>query len=231
VKPQYFAALVSALALMALILLLPGRPFPGASQTEAIPPRLVTVLGEGEVRAKPDQVTLTFGVTTWTQGASAAEAEALNAASVDRLQDALQSAGADAAQIEARHPAVRPLTRQDYAGKTYLTGYEVTSDVVVTLTNLQRTDAVVAAGLANGATELTAAAYGLRDPADVRERALQAATANARGRAAAAVQTQNRSLGDMVGVEMVAEEAPAADSVASPAALVYRVQVRGTFEY
>lgn len=230
-KPQQFAALVVGLALMALILLLPGRPVPVVSQAEPPQPRTVTVLGQGEVRVKPDQATLYFGVTTWKEGASAAEAEALNAASVAQLQEALLGAGADAAAMVIHAPTVRPLTRQDALGRTLLTGYEVTTRVGVTLTNLQRVDGLVDAALAGGATELAEVTYGLRDAAETRQRALQAAVADARSRALALAQSQNRSLGDLVVVEVVAEEAPEAGSRSSPAALLYRVEVRGTFEY
>nr|WP_280953611.1 SIMPL domain-containing protein [Symbiobacterium terraclitae] len=188
-------------------------------------------MGQGEVRVKPDQVTLYFSVTTWKQGASAAEAEALHDASVARLQEALQGAGADAAAVAIHAPKVRPLTRQDVAGVVHLTGYEVSTRVEVTLTNLQRMDGVVDAALAGGATELADVAYGLRDAADARQRALQAAVTDARSKALACAQGQNRSLGDLVAVEVVAEEAPVAGSRSSPTALVYRVEVRGTFEY
>lgn len=229
-KPQHFAALAGALALAVLVLLFTGRSAVGPDRA-AQPPRLVTVFGEGEVRTKPDQVILTFDVSSWTQGASAAEAEALNLASVGRLRSAVESAGADLALVDAARPVVVPLTRQDYAGKTYMTGYQATSTVVVTLTNLQRADAVIAAGLGNGATGLTSAVYGLRDVTEVRQRALQAATTNARDRATAAMEGQNRSLGEMVELEVLVDEGPAAGTVSSANSLVYRVRVKATYEY
>ena len=229
VKPQQFAALVAGLALLAVMLLLPGRSAPVVSPPEAPSPRTVTVLGEGEVRVKPDQATLYFSVTTWKQGASAAEAEALNAASVAELQGALQAAGADAAAVVIHAPTVRPFTRQDVAGVIHVAGFEATTQVEATLTNLQRLDGMVDAALGNGATQLSGVTYGLRDAGETRQRALQAAVADAKARAQALVQSQNRSLGDLVSVEVVAEEAPAEGSRSSPAALIYRVEVRGTF--
>lgn len=229
-KPQHFAALAGALALAVLVLLFTGRPVVGPGQA-APSPRMVTVFGEGEVRAKPDQVILTFDVSSWTQGASAAEAEALNLASVGRLRSAVESAGADASLIDAARPVITPLTRQDYAGKTYLTGYHAASTVVVTLTNLQRADAVTAAALGNGATGLTSAVYGLKDPTETRQRALQAAVASARARAAAIVEGQSRSLGSLVELEMLTDEGPASGTVSTANSLVYRVRIRASYEY
>lgn len=230
-KPQYFAALASLLVVMALLLLVAGRPAPDRNQAAASPPRTVTVTGEGEMRAKPDQVTLTFGVSTWTQGASAAEAEALNLASRDRLIDTLKRAGVDPDHLDAAHPLITPLTRQDYAGKTYLTGYQAVSRVVVTVTALQRADALMAAGLANGATSLEQVAYGLTNADGARLRAVQAAIEDAAEHAAAIVQTDGQKLGDLVSVEVLEEEAPTARTAASPGDLVFRVRVRATYNF
>ncbi|MEW8978134.1 MAG: SIMPL domain-containing protein [Symbiobacterium sp.] len=230
-KPQSFAALVIGLGLLAVLLLLPGHADPGDSPAAAPAVRTITALGQGEVRAKPDQVTLFFTVTAWTEGASAAEAEALIAASVARLREALVNAGADASAVDVHAPEVRPLTAQDAGGKAGPMGYEASAGVAVTLGNLQRADALVDAALAAGATEMAGTEYGLRNSADVRQRALQAAVTDARARAAALAQSQGRTLGDLVSVEVVAEEAPTETSRSSPTALVYRAQVRATFTY
>ncbi|MFZ5814560.1 MAG: SIMPL domain-containing protein [Bacillota bacterium] len=229
-KPQHFAALAGSLLVMALILLLAGRPLPAKDPVEEQPPRTVTVLGEGEMRAKPDQVILTFGVSIWTQGASAAEAEALHLASVTRLTAALRKLGLSPQQIQAEAPVVTPLTRQDYAGKTYLTGFQAEGRVAVTLTALERVEAVIAAGLANGATGLYATAYGLQDAEEVRREAVRAAIASAESQAAAIVQGQDRTLGALLSVEVLEEESPT-QTPSSPGDLIFRARVRATYEY
>jgi uncharacterized protein YggE len=231
VKPQQFAALAGSLLVMALILLFAGRPAPAKDQGAVKPPRTITVSGDGEVRAKPDQVTLTFGVSTWTQGASAAEAEASHLASVDRLTSAIERADVEPGAIEAQVPAVQPLTRQDYAGKTYLAGYQAVSRVIVTLDAIQKADRVIAASLANGATSLESAVYGLRNPEDARREAVNAAIANARQRAAAIASAQDNSLGDLLSVEVIEEEAPTAPSAATGGPLLFRVRVKATFQF
>lgn len=230
-KPQHFAVLAGSLLVMALILLVAERPAPGKDQAAKAPPRTVTVMGEGEVRARPDQVTLTFGISTWTHGASAAEAEALNLASVMKLTESIQQAGVDAEAIATERPKVTPLTRQDYAGKTYLTGFESVSRVTVTVTDLDRADAVIAAGLANGATSLESAVYGLANPAETRQKALQAAIDNAREQAAAIVTHQDKNLGDLLAVEVLEEEAPAAQAGSTPGALRFKVRVKATYQF
>lgn len=216
---------------MALILLFAGRPIPGKDQAADKLPRTVTVMGEGEIRARPDQVTLTFGVTTWTQGASAAEAEALNLASLGRLTDRIETAGVADDAIAASHPVVTPLTRQDYAGKTYLTGYQAASQVVVTVTALNKADSVMALGLANGATSLDSILYGLDEPNETRQRAVAAAIENALIQASAIATGQGRTLGELLSVEVIQEEAPTARSASSPGALLYRVKVKATYSF
>ncbi|MFZ5824505.1 MAG: SIMPL domain-containing protein [Bacillota bacterium] len=231
-KPQHFAALAGVLVVMALILLVAERPAPeSSSQAAESPPRTVTVTGEGEMRAKPDQVTLTFGVSTWTQGASAGEAEALNLASRDRLTETLKRAGVDPDHLSATHPLVTPLTRQDYAGKTYLTGHQAVSRVTVTVTALQRADGLMAAGLANGATSLDEVVYGLTSAEGVRQRAVQAALENAAVRAGAIAQAEGQSLGDLLVVEVLEEEAPTPQSATAPGDLIFRVKVRATYNF
>lgn len=212
---------------MALILLFAGRPDPGTEPPADSPPRTVTVMGEGEKRVKPDQVTLTFGIAAWTQGASAAEAEALALASVLTLTEAVQRAGVEAGSVQAAQPLVTPLTRQDYAGKTYMTGFQSAAQVVVRVTNLARADAVIAAGLANGATSLDSVVYGLAEPEAARREAVQAAIANARERAADIVTSQDRTLGEMLSVEVVQEELQGT----TPGSQTVRARVVATFGY
>lgn len=216
---------------MALILLVAGRPTPTEDQAAETAPRIVTVTGEGEMRATPDQVSLTFGVSTWTQGASAAEAEALNLASRNRLIEAVKRTGVDPSGIDAADSLVAPLTRQDYAGKTYLTGYEAVSRVRVVVSAIQKADAVMAAGLANGATSLDEVRYGLGNPDGVRQKAVRAAIDNARDRAAAIVQGEDRPLGTLLSVEVLEEESPTAESAVTPGSLLFRVRVRASYNF
>lgn len=183
------------------------------------------------MRTKPDQVTLTFGVSTWTQGASAAEAEALNLASRDRLIDTLKRSGADDAKIDAAHPQVTPLTRQDYAGKTYLTGFEAVTRVVVRVTAVGRADALIASGLANGATSLEAVVYGLTNPETASQKAVQAAMENAQERASAILGAQDQPLGDLVSIEILQEESHTPETKTSPGALLFRAKVKATYKF
>ncbi len=228
-KPQYFAAVAGTLLVVALILLFAGRSLPGDGQVADSPPRLITALGEGEIQVKPDQVTLTFGVATWTQGASAVEAEALNGASVRRLRETLISAGASEAQIETGRLTVVPLTRQDYAGKTYLAGFAAQNRVTVTLPPGPRVDTLIAAGLANGATSLEETVYRVLDPEAAMQEALGAAIANAGRQAQAIAGSQDRTLGELMSVEVLAEER--VEQAPVPGDLLFRVQVRLTYRF
>jgi len=229
VKPQQFAVLAGTLLVVALILLFAGRTSPEEGQAADTPPRLITALGEGEIQVKPEQVSLTFGVTSWTQGASAVEVEALNVASVNRLRETLISTGLTEAQVETGQILVTPLTRQDYAGKTYLAGFTAENWVRVTVPPGPRVDTLTAAGLANGATSLADTTYRALDLGEARQQALTAAVASATRQAEAIAAAQDRSLGELVSVEVLAEER--ADEAAVPGDLRVRLQVRVTYRF
>lgn len=112
-KPQHFAAVAGTLLLVALVLIMTGRPQADPARNAAVQPpaHMITVAGEGEVRVKPDLATFSFGVLT--NGASAAEAEALNVASVQRVRDALVNAGVDEHGLEISRKLVSAVTFQD----------------------------------------------------------------------------------------------------------------------
>lgn len=228
-KPQHFAAAIGGLLLLALVLLVTGRPM-GKSADQAAQAPTVTVVGEGEVRTKPDLVAFTFGVANWTGGASAAEAEALNSASVRRLKEVLVSAGVEEGRIETLATSVSPSTRQDYAGKTYLTGFEAQTRINATLRSLAKAEAVVAAGLGNGATSLESTRYGLENPDDARQKATSAALENARTQAVAIAQSQGARLGSLRSVEVLLEEASPGDG-GTASTIIYRVRVRATYSF
>jgi uncharacterized protein YggE len=227
-KPQHFAVLAGSLLLIALVLIVTGRPQADPAPTAAVQPaaHVITVAGDGEVRVRPDLATISFGVLT--NGASAAEAEALNVASVQRVRDALVAAGVDEHGLDITRKTLNATTFQDFAGATRVAGYQAQYRISGSVKNPAKVQAVVDAALAAGATSLEGVVYTLESPEASRQAATQAALDSARARATALVRAEGGRLGDMTAMEVIQVEAPPADV---PTAAIFRARVRASFGY
>jgi uncharacterized protein YggE len=227
VKSQHFAALVGALLLVAALLLVTGKPEGEPAPAATEPDRVVTVTGEGEVRVKPDEAHVSFGVLM--HGPSAAEAEALALETARRVQEAIAQAGGDVDRLEISHLTLSATTYQDFAGTARISGFQAQASVQAVIRNLSKVQAVLDAGLAAGATSLDGVAYTLENPESAKQAAMKAALENARQRATTLVRAEGERLGELRNVEVLLEENT--QSAASPASLVFRARVRATFGY
>lgn len=227
-KPQHFAVLAGTLLLAALILLVTGRPQQAAGTANTLPPRLVSVVGEGEVRVKPDLVHLNFGVMT--HGASAKEAEALNLASVNRVRAALVEAGLDDATLDTSLHDVTTESYQDYAGATRIGGFAARSLISGVLRSPGKTQAAIEAALGAGATSVEEITYDLASPDEVRRQAMTKALENARIRAGALANADGQTLGDVRQMEVLPEEKGHTPGGAANG-LVFRTRLKVTFQY
>lgn len=227
-KPQYFALLAGSLLVAALVLILAGpgqREDPGDRSDEEIP-SLITVIGQGEVPARPDLVTMLFGI--WTTGASAAEAEALHLASVERLQEAVAGAGGQELKISLLAATVSPITYQDFTGLTRIAGYRAESSMRVSSRRLDDVGQVAQIALSSGATSLQSTRYSLENPEPPIQAALREATENARLRASLLARAAGGKAGRIRELEVLGEEVPTGAS--DPGDLIFRARVRVTFE-
>lgn len=226
-KPQHFAVVAGLLALTALLLMVVGQGRPGAAPPSLpFPDNRISVVGEGEVRVRPGLARLTFGVLTY--GASAAEAEALNLASVSKLKVALVSAGVDEALLETTS-TLAANRHVDFTGVTRVSGYEAVTRVTGLLRNPSRVQVVVEAALAAGATSQEETAYSVEDPEVSRQAAMAAALENARQRAEALATAATEALGAMVGLDV--QQDGSAPVSAAAQGLVFRARVKVTYEY
>ena len=226
-KPQHFAALTGSLLVIALVLIFAGKPAqPPATGGAEQPVHMVTVTGEGEVRVRPDQARITFGVVT--HGASAGEAEALMVASSRKVQTALSEAGAEEGKVEISHLVLSTTTYQDFSGVTRISGFKASTTVEGTTAALTRVQSMVEAGLGAGATSVDGIVYALENPELTRQAAMRAALDNARTRAAAMVRAEGGTLGELRSMEVLLEPDVTASS---PGGLLFRARVRATFEY
>lgn len=227
-KPQHFAALAGILLVIAVVLIATGKPAPGLPDgTAQSPEHIATVIGEGEIKVKPDRAILTFGITTY--GASAADAEASNVASVRAVRDALIAGGVAEADVDVTGATLGQVTYQDFIGKVQVSGYKAYGRVTATIGNPARVQPLVNSALNAGATTLEGVGYAVEDPEPVRQQAAAKALENAAVRARALVRVEGAGLGELRSVEVLTQEGP--DESASAGGLIYRAKVKATFEF
>lgn len=227
-KPQHFAAVAGFLVLTALVLIFTGRPQAGNGDAAKSPENLVTVIGEGEVRAKPNMVRITFGILS-TDRASAVEAEALSLASVGRVRDSLISAGVDEELIEVSQSTITAITDQDFGGAPRIAGYEARVKITVVMKYPGKVQAVIDSAVGAGANSLDEVLYALDDAEDEKQEALAKALANARLRAAALTKASDGAVGDLISMEML--EAENTPSATSPRGLIFKARVKASYGF
>jgi uncharacterized protein YggE len=197
---------ITALALAAAALAVNAR----AADAQTTPP-VLRVTGTGEVRAAPDQAVADFAVET--RAATAREAGAQNAQTMERVIAALVRAGVPRDRIDTRDynvfPEYDPRPRQD-GGEPAILGYRVSNTVAATLYELDRVGGVIDAALAAGVNRVNGVRFGLRDPQRFRQQAIAAAVRRARADAESMAGALNLQLG------MVREAQTGADVYSPP---------------
>ena len=141
----------SALLLLALAgigALLFTRPAAAQSNSGVPGMRQVSVLGHGEVKARPDTATIQIGIDT--EAANAKDALAQNNTQAQALQQKLAELKIDTKDIQTSNFSISPTYGND--GRQ-VTGYRVSNVVTVTIRNLDSAgtllDQVVQAGANN----------------------------------------------------------------------------------
>jgi uncharacterized protein YggE len=181
------AALLAAAAFAGV-----GLPDPARS-AQAETENGITVTGSGTVRTVPDRAEFSFGVQS--QGRTAREALAANAAEMRRVIEALRAAGVAAADIQTTQVSVSATTSND--GQA-ITGYMAVNTVSARLRDLGAAGRVIDAAVAAGANQVFGPSLTSSDRSDLYRQALRAAYADARAKAqelaAAAGQTVGRAV-------------------------------------
>jgi uncharacterized protein len=185
-----------------------------ASATEAqvvptIDARTIRVSGVGEIRVEPDQGTLQFAVET--TGTTAQQAGQENAQVMDRVIQALVSAGIRRQDITTSGYSLFP----EYVAPRFPTeaepprirGYRASNQVSVRTTELAQIGRYIDIGLGAGANRLHGVFFEVRDAQAAQAQALQRAVEQAR----TAAQTIATTLGVRLGI--VLDASTSADPV------------------
>jgi hypothetical protein len=187
---------LSAFALALAAVLAPLRAGATTAELPADAPRAVTMTGEAEVKAPPDQAVVSAGAVT--QARTASQAVAANAAIMTRVFDALAKLGlpriaiaTSGFSLEPQYPPQDERKPQPHV----IIGYEVSNSIDVTLDDVTRTGAVLDALIGAGANQSAGVSFSIKDPKPLLDEARAEAAADALHRA----QVYARHLGVTLG--------------------------------
>ena len=164
-----FRSTIAALGLFALAACFFN---PAAAQETKPPPRLIALIGHGEVKAKPDLAVVTVGVLSQSQTARQAVTD--NNAAMEKVIASLKAAGIDAKDIQTSNFSVNP--RYDYQNNVQprLVGYDVSNTVGVTVRNLEKLGSVLDDVVSEGSNQINGVMFGIAERDRPRGRGAQA---------------------------------------------------------
>ena len=166
-------------------------------------PVVISVAGEGEVFAKPDIATFSFGVMA--EGDDAASAQNESAEKVNEIMTYLEEQGIEERDIKTQYYNLNP--RYEYTqsicqaggpctpGERVLRGYEVSQNIQVKVRNTENAGTLISGVGERGATDISGLNFTVDDES--------ALTADARAAAIADAQEKAQALADDLGVDIV----------------------------
>lgn len=167
------------------VLLLAGslaQPAAALAQSDAPPPRLVTITGTGEVSAVPDQARLSAGVVSQAKTAAAALAD--NSAKMNAVFAAIRKMGVPDKDIRTSGFSVSP-QYPPYNSKEerHITGYQVSNTVTVKLADMKKLGPALDALVGAGANQVHSVSFSISHPEPLLAKAREEAVKNAREKA------------------------------------------------
>ena len=173
-----------------------GVGVPEQAQSQSAPEtNTITVNGVGSVTTVPDRAQFSFGVQS--EGRTAAQALAANAAEMRRVIAALREAGVAQADIQTQHVSLQPRMSND--GSTVV-GYTAVNSVSARIRDIDRAGAVIDAAVAAGANQVNGPMLFRADTDAAYRTALREAVANARTKAQALADAASMTLGRVVSI-------------------------------
>jgi uncharacterized protein YggE len=177
--------------------------------TDAAAPGTLSVSGQGEVRAAPDQAVLSTGVTTTAPTAAAALSE--NAAKMNAVFATLKRLGVPDKSIQTSNFMVSPQYPPYNANETgvqKIVGYQVSNQVSVTLDDPKKLGPTLDALVAAGSNQINSVGFAIRDSAGLMAKARAAAVADAIARAHTYAAAAGVTLGPILSIQEAESEGP-----------------------
>ncbi|HTO39374.1 MAG TPA: SIMPL domain-containing protein [Rhizomicrobium sp.] len=174
-------------------------------------PHVLSVSGEGEVHAIPDQAQLSAGVVS--HGKTAAEALSANAAAMNTVFATLRKRGIPEKSITTSNFSLSPQYppyRQDapQGDRTRIIGYEVSNQVTVILDDVAKAGATLDALVTSGANQAGGVSFTIRDSKPLLAQARTAAVNDAVAKAQTLAKAAGVTLGPILSIQEGGSDAP-----------------------
>jgi uncharacterized protein YggE len=148
------------------------------ARADAPDKRTITLAATGTVKATPDEVDITTGVTS--EGQTAREALDRNTDAMTKVVDGLKEAGIAPKDIQTTNFAVSPAYEQTKEGQSpFITGYRVTNSVYITVHNIAKLGDILDQAVSLGANQFGSIQFGLSKTEALKDEARKEAMANA----------------------------------------------------
>lgn len=144
-------------------------------------PTLLSLTVEREVRAAPDQATITIGVVN--EAPSARQAAVENARSMTQLMQSLRRAGVAERDVQTAQLRLEPQRLYQEGAPPRITGYQAINTVQVLVRNLPDLGPTLDAAAEAGANQIEGVTFGFSDPDPILNDARREAVRRARERA------------------------------------------------
>lgn len=160
--------------------------------------RTLTMSGQGEVKAAPDTVTLSAGVTV--QAPTAAAALAADSNRMQGVMTALKKLGVADKNIQTSQFSVAPQYANTDGQAPRLTGYQVTNEVSVRLDDVDKLGATLDALATAGANQMNGINFLIADGTALLTQARQQAVADALTKAQTYAKAAGVTLGPILSI-------------------------------
>lgn len=169
------------------------------SASSAQPARTLTISGTGRILMKPDTAYIYIGVHTEKPGA--AEAVAENNTNIQKLIDALKSAGVDQNDIQTSNFSIWQNTQYGTDGQPIGTNYVVDNTVYLTVRNLDSLGNLLDTAVKAGANNVNSIQFDVADKTQALSDARTQAVKNANAQAAELASVAGVGLGKIQSIQ------------------------------
>ena len=196
----------AAIAMAAWLLIAPCFTGAAAASDSAAhaPVPAITVAGNADVAAAPDRAQVSLGAVVETR--QAVDAQKQLAQVIQRVLSELRALGVPNEKIRTAGISLTPVYSQPKPRAEpepevpRIVGYRATNSVRVHLDDLERVGAVIDAGIAAGANQLSSLNFELKEDLSFRQQALRLAAQEARIKAETIAAALNLTLGEVLEV-------------------------------
>jgi uncharacterized protein YggE len=184
---------------------------PAFGQTVAS--RIITMSGQGEVRATPDTVTLSAGVSS--EAPTAAAALAANTARMQPVFAALKKLGVQDKDMQTANFSISP-QMANVANQPHVTGYEVSNRLQVRLVDVAKLGPALDALVTAGANQMNGIDFAIQDTAPLLAQARADAVSDARAKAETYARAAGVTLGPVLSISENTGQGPRPVFMAMP---------------